>query len=203
MAEEMIETSGLPRVRPVTYRDADPHARAVFDDLQHPAAADPFFGTLMQSPDYMQVHAPYVRYIKDSPFVPLRQKEIAILRSAWNCGTDYQWAMHTKAGLAAGLTQEEIDHIPEGPDWSGWSDEDRSLLRAVDELHSSCRITDATWAGLAAQYDDRQLVELLVLLGFYRTVSYVMNGVGLPPPGGSSPDLPGNRFLFAPTTPAP
>jgi 4-carboxymuconolactone decarboxylase len=197
MADANIDVSKLPRLRPVTYADANDHARQVYEDLDYPGATDPFFGTLMRSPDYVRVHAPYVRHVKDSPLLPLRQKELAILRSAWICGTDYQWASHVPAALAAGITQEEIDHIPDGPEWSGWSANDRSVIQAVGELHGTCRISDETWAGLASQYDESQLVELLVLVGFYRTVSYVMNSVGLVPPGGSSPNLPGNRFLFS------
>ena len=51
--------------------------------------------------------------------------------------------------------------------------------RAADELHDSARLADRTWAALTKRYDDAQLIELLALAGWYRTISYVANGIGL------------------------
>jgi alkylhydroperoxidase family enzyme len=126
----------------------------------------------------------------------VRHREIAILRSAWNCGVDDQWVNHTKIGLNCGLTQAEIDRIPEGADARGWSTEESTVLRAADELHVQCRIGDDTWAALARQYDEGQIIELFVLVGNYRMLSYIQNGVGIRPVTGTSPNIPGNRFLF-------
>jgi len=198
-----IDVSLLPRFKPISYAEADDQAREVFDELQHPSPDNVVLGTFMRNPELTRVHSPFVGYIKDSTCLPVRHREIAILRSAWNCGADYQWAMHNQIGLACGLLQEEIDRVPAGAESPGWSPEERSVLNAVDELHFTCHIRDETWAMLADQYDERQLIEFLVLVGNYRTIAYVMNGIGIRPPGGDSPDLPGNRFLFhrKPTTP--
>ena len=69
-------------------------------------------------------------------------------------------------------------------------------LRAVDELYACCRVGDDTWAALAAMYDTSQLLEFLLLVGNYRTLSYVQNSVGIRPVTGTTPNIPGNRFLF-------
>jgi alkylhydroperoxidase family enzyme len=196
VTETTIDVSSLPRINPISYAEADDQTREVFDELQHPSPDDVVLGTFMRNPQLTRVHSPFVRYMKDSTCLPVRHREIAILRSAWNCGADYQWAMHNQIGLACGLFQDEIDRVAAGPESPGWSPEERSVLSAVDELHLNCRISDETWAMLARQYDERQLIEFLVLVGNYRTIAYVMNGVGIRPPSGDSPDLPGNRFLF-------
>src|SRR5262249_39058754 len=125
-----------------------------------------------------------------------RDREIAILRQAWDCGADYQWAMHAEMAIDAGLTSDEIRHIPTAPDAGEWAPHELAIIRAVDELDSCCRVSDDTWNTLAAHYDERQMIELLVLVGNYRLLAYVFNAVGIPPPGGQSPDLPGNSFLF-------
>jgi alkylhydroperoxidase family enzyme len=204
VTEEPIDVQQLPRIGPVSYADAGPRARHVYEELRRPSPDNVVLGTFMRNPDLTRVHSPFVAYMKNSTCLPVRHREIAILRSAWICGADYQWEMHNQIGLECGLTREEIDRIPAGADSPEWMAEEVLVLRAVDELHSTCRVGDRTWAGLARQYDEGQLVELLVLVGNYRTIAYVMNGVGIPPPSGVSPDLPGNRFLFStPAAPVP
>jgi alkylhydroperoxidase family enzyme len=152
--------------------------------------------TLMWNPELQEAHAGLANYLRSSTCLPRRDREIAILRQAWDGGADYQWAMHAEMALDAGLTSDEIGHIPAGPDSGVWAPHEAAIIRAVDELDASCRVSDDTWNALAAHYDERQMIELLVLVGNYRLLAYVFNAVGIPPPGGKSPDLPGNAFLF-------
>jgi hypothetical protein len=93
------------------------------------------------------------------------------------------------------LTSDEIDTVPLGPDAGRWTSHEAALLRACDELQAHCQIDDETWAVLADRYDERQMVELLLLIGAYRAITYVHNCVGMQPRD-PSPDVPGNRFLF-------
>jgi 4-carboxymuconolactone decarboxylase len=197
VTEEKVDVKLLPRFGPISYADAGPRARQVYEELGRSSTDNVVLGTFMRNPDLTRVHSPFVSYMKNSTCLPVRHREIAILRSAWSCGADYQWEMHNEIGLECGLTQEEIDRIPSGAESPEWTTEEANVLRAVDELHSTCRVGDETWAGLTRQYDERQLVEFLVLVGNYRTIAYVMNGVGIAPPSGVSPHLPGNRFLFS------
>lgn len=154
------------------------------------------FRTFMHHPDLFRVHSPFVQYLKNSTTLPLRHREIVILRSAWNCGSDDQWVNHTEIGLVSGLSQDDIDRIPAGAGAPGWSSEEAVVLAAVDQLHLSCRVDDDTWAALARGYDERQLIELLLLAGNYRTLAYVQNTIGIRPVTGTTPNIPGNRFLF-------
>ena len=64
---------------------------------------------------------------------------------------------------------------------SGWSDADALLLRATDELHADSRIGDATWAALAEQWDDQQLIELCMVVGQYHLVAMTLNSLGVEP----------------------
>jgi alkylhydroperoxidase family enzyme len=195
---ERTDASRFPRFAPVTYEEADDLTREVFDELTHAPRDNPVLGTFLHNPELMRRQSPLNEFLKQSTCLPPRQREIVILRVAWNCGADYMWATHTERALECGLRADDIDRIRDGAAAPGWSEDDRVLLEAVDELHLTCHATDETWAGLARQFDERQLVEVLVLTGNYRTLAYVMNGVGIRPPAGESPDLPGNQFLFAP-----
>ncbi len=67
----------------------------------------------------------------------------------------------------------------EGAGASGWSTLDATLLRAVDELHDDACISDDTWAVLAAHYDERQMIELPMIIGHYHMLAFTLNSLGV------------------------
>src|SRR5918992_2486175 len=71
----------------------------------------------------------------DHSTLPPRLRELVILRTATLAGSSYEWAHHTVIGRSAGLSEDEIARVREGPDAAGWSDTDLAVLRAVDELY--------------------------------------------------------------------
>ena len=75
----------------------------------------------------------------------LRDREILILRIGWLCRAEYEWAQHVRLGKTAGLSDDDIRRIAEGPTAAGLTDHDRLLLQAVDELRDDAMIGDATW----------------------------------------------------------
>ena len=77
--------------------------------------------------------------------IPMRDKELVILRVNWLCHDDWVWGQHVPIAKREGRTDEEIARIPKGPNAPGWNDADATLLRAVDELHTAQFISDATW----------------------------------------------------------
>ena len=111
--------------------------------------------------------------------IPLRDKEVLILRTAWLSRGDYVWGRHNVMGQGAGLTKEEIQRITAGPDAPGWSSFDALLLRAADELHTSRYISEATWNGLADRYTQDQLVEVVLIVGNYTQLTMFQNTLGV------------------------
>lgn len=111
--------------------------------------------------------------------LPGRDRELLILRTGWRCQSEYEWGQHVLIGRAAGITDDEMRRIQEGPDARGWSALDATLLRAADELHDDSCITDATWATLASRYDDKQLIEIPMVVGQYHLVSFCLNSFGV------------------------
>jgi alkylhydroperoxidase family enzyme len=84
-----------------------------------------------------------------------------------------------RIALDAGLTREAIDRVLEGPDADGWTPHESALLRAVDELHDTATISDATWNRLAETYDERLLMEATMLIGQYHLVAFALNAFGV------------------------
>ncbi|BBX46309.1 carboxymuconolactone decarboxylase family protein [Mycobacterium cookii] len=112
----------------------------------------------------------------------IRQREIVIDRVTASCGAEYEWGVHVSAFAAkAGLTEEHITSLTVGgPDDTCWSEADRVLIRLCDSLQEKCTVDDALWADLTRYHSDAALLELLMLAGTYRTVSYLVNSLQLP-----------------------
>jgi 4-carboxymuconolactone decarboxylase len=63
---------------------------------------------------------------------------------------------------------------------TGWLCQfEATLLLAADELHSDARISDATWDALASRYDERQMIEIPMLIGHYHMVAFALNSLGV------------------------
>jgi alkylhydroperoxidase family enzyme len=60
-----------------------------------------------------------------------------------------------------------IERVVAGPGADGWTDRQRTLLRAVDVLLAERTLDDATWVALSAHLDAARLVELCLLVGHY------------------------------------
>jgi 4-carboxymuconolactone decarboxylase len=118
--------------------------------------------------------------------LPAREREIVILRAGFRCGSEYEFGQHTRIGRDAGLADDEIERLG-GVGDGGWSDDDRALVDMVDELCGDDVVSEPTWKRLAARWSEEQLLELLVLAGYYRLVSGLLNSVGV----ALEPDTPG------------
>jgi alkylhydroperoxidase family enzyme len=112
----------------------------------------------------------------------LREREIVIDRTCALTGCEYEWGVHVATFAdAAHLTGDQIRATVEGrADAPCWSAAEQALVAAVDALHHRATLGEAEFKALAAHYDDAQIFEIILLCGFYRTVSYIANGLALP-----------------------
>ncbi|MBO0731719.1 MAG: carboxymuconolactone decarboxylase family protein [Acidimicrobiaceae bacterium] len=190
-----VDVSKMPRLGKAPVPEGAEQAES-YGLRRHPSMRDLARHTLMWNPEMLEAHGVFTGYLRNSTCLPRRDREIAILRHAWDCGSDYQWALHSKMAADAGLTDSEVERLATTAADDRWAPHEAAIIRAVDELHALCRIGDETWEALSAHYDERQIIELLALVGSYRLLAYMFNAVGIRPPDGHSPDLPGNSFLF-------
>ena len=112
----------------------------------------------------------------------MRQRELVIDRVTARCGCEYEWGVHM-AFFAdrVGLTPEQQRSITHGSADDGcWEADEAALLRAVDELHDHADISDATWTSLALSLTDEQLLDLVMLTGWYHAISFAANAAGVP-----------------------
>ncbi|MHA2051481.1 MAG: carboxymuconolactone decarboxylase family protein [Promethearchaeota archaeon] len=111
--------------------------------------------------------------------LPFRDKEILILRNAWLCQSEYEWNHHYLVGKRTGLSKEEIEQVKIGPEGKGWNNFDKTLLRAVAELHKNTILSERTWNELSEQYDTSQIMDLIFVVGSYNMLAMFMNSMGL------------------------
>ena len=100
-----------------------------------------------------------------------RERELVILRTAFRVGSDYEWAQHVVIGRRAGLTDDEIGSLARPEQDGRWTDEERALLTAADELFATDELGDTTWAALERTWSTEQILELLLMIGFYRMLA--------------------------------
>lgn len=113
--------------------------------------------------------------------LPRVDVELVVLRTACNCRSRYEWAQHVTLAARAGLAPEAVRAIPRWAGHDGWTARQRLLLAATDELHERRMITDVTWAALATELRDRELIELCMLVGHYEMLAMTLNSLGVEP----------------------
>ncbi len=158
--------------------DLDDQQRELLSGVVVPGGTTNIFATLVRHPGLFRKWMPFGGKLLNGK-VPARERELAVLRVGWLCRADYEWGQHVPIGRRAGLTDAEIARIPMGPEADGWSDLDRAVLSATDELHRDSTISDATWHRLAQDFDEKQLIELVMVIGHYHLVSYALNSLGV------------------------
>ena len=172
-------TLSAAQEHPVTR--AAPHDRltapriAVPDD---PQGTSPLRQLCPEVTDTCRNYWAYTIHFVANYAIPLRDKELLILRTAWLSRGDYIWGRHNLMGQDAGLTEEQVRRVTAGPDAPGWDDFDQALLRAADELHTSRFISGATWDKLAERYSEEQLREVVLIVGNYTQLAMFQNTLG-------------------------
>jgi 4-carboxymuconolactone decarboxylase len=168
-----------PRIRPLKKSELKGEAAELFERFEGDGSAFNIFRTLLNHPKLLKRWRVFGTHILMKSTLPPREREILILRIGWLCRAGYEFGHHVAEGKEAGLSDEEIIRITEGPDAPGWDSFEATLLRAVDELHGDAFISDVTWGKLSGRYNTQQLMDLIFTVGEYNMVSMALNSLGV------------------------
>lgn len=135
-------------------------------------------GTLLRHPRIAAKWLPYNGTLLDRGTIEPRLRELVILRVAACTGSEYEWLQHVRIGRGLGITDAELDAI-RGVVERAWPALESDLLAATDELLERHRVSDATWARLAATLTERQLIELVFVVGSYACLAMVFESCGI------------------------
>lgn len=169
-----------PRIPPVRAADCAPDVQRLLARVPSDAEGEPLrvFSTLANHGPLFAAWLPFGGQLLSAGLLSHRDRELLILRTAWLCRAEYEWGHHVPLGRRAGLTDEQIAAVPSGPADAIWDAADALLLTAVDELHADSRIGEATYEALAQRFDRAEIVELLMVIGQYHMVGFVLNSAG-------------------------
>jgi 4-carboxymuconolactone decarboxylase len=147
-----------------TGADAIPVPNVVGTLMHHPALAGPFLA--------------YNNVLLQSPTLEPRLRELLVLRVAWRARSRYEWVQHARLAARFGVAPDEIAAIADGAP-APWTPLEAAALDATDQLVDRYRVEDATWSRLAEHLDERQLVELVFVVGTYVGLAMAFNSFGL------------------------
>lgn len=168
-----------PRLRPLEREDLNEEQVALMEAMPPGFADLNIFKTLVRAPKLIQSFVPLGGYLVAQSTLPARDREILILRTAWNADAEYEWGQHVRIGKTIGLTDDDFERIAVGPDAEGLGTVERTLLAAADELFYDTILHDETWEALAHRYTEEQIIELTFTVGEYTMIAMALNSAGV------------------------
>lgn len=168
-----------PRIPPLEESDWDGEVVELLSANRKKGEVYNIFKTLAHHPKLLKRWRVFGNHVLFKSSLPVREREILILRVAWLCRAGYEWGHHVVIARQSGLSDEEIRRITEGPDAPGWDAFDAAVLRAADELRDDAFISDATWNALAERFNTQQMMDVVFAVGQYNLVSMALNSFGV------------------------
>lgn len=175
----------LPRIAPVRRAGADEYQSALFDQIG-PGEPLHLFGTLAHHSKLLKAWLPFGGRLLFGGTLVDRDRELAILRTSARCGAEYEWGQHVGIARAAGLSDAEILACAADEPGEPLDEQDRMLVRGVDELVADHVLGDTTWSALADRFDDVGMIEFTMLVGHYAMLAGLLRSARVAPDG----DLP-------------
>jgi alkylhydroperoxidase family enzyme len=158
----------------------DDISMVVVDGVRKPREDVQALEILIRHSELYLAHMGIAKIFLSEGEMSIRDRELAVLRIGWLSQAPFEWGSHVKIAKRNGVTAEEVERVTVGSSAPEWNQRDRAIIRAMEELHFDSMISDETWADLQAFYNDKKLIELVILAGQYKTVAYYQNALRLP-----------------------
>ncbi|HCG02110.1 MAG TPA: carboxymuconolactone decarboxylase family protein [Chloroflexi bacterium] len=174
-----MSASVPPRIPPVA--TAPPELEEIVGRTLVASGVMRLFLTLAHNPRLLKRFNIMAGGLLAKGLLPARERELVILRMAFRCQSVYEFGQHTVIGLASRLRRDEIDRIVLPLEEAGFPKADEALILMVDELYDVNRVADSTWSQLRDRWNEAEMLELLMVAGFYWMVAGVLNSAGVEP----------------------
>ncbi len=168
-----------PRIQPSEAGDWNEEQRALMEKMEKGVGPINIMRTLVRHEKLLKRWLPFTNHILFKSTISRRERELLILRTAWDTQAVYEWAQHVVIARDAGITDGEIARVREGSGADGWSASERALLAAADELIADKMVGNETWAALSEHYSEEQLMDVIFTVGNYTTVAMALNSIGV------------------------
>lgn len=142
------------------------------------ADANPVLRTFAHHPVLANAFSPLNVHLLSTNTLPVKERQIAIMRTAWLTKATYMWSSHLNTSRVCGLSDEMYAPIQHGPDDPYFSDFERVVMRATEDLVRDHEVSEANWTALREQWDEKQILDFLFTVGCYVMVAGVMRSTG-------------------------
>ncbi|NHO65995.1 carboxymuconolactone decarboxylase family protein [Aestuariicella hydrocarbonica] len=177
----MTEKDPSPRLARLRREQITPEMQAMFDlfagstDLN--IEDNHVLNTLAQHPQLAAQYLPFNHYLLRESSLPVRLRQIAILRLSWRINATYQWSSHLRTSLRNGLNPDDFECVKGANNSHHWTAQERTILRATDELIDHHALSDDAWAALNEFLTTREILDFLFTVGAYQLLGGVLNSV--------------------------
>lgn len=179
----MPMTDPPARMAPIRPDELDEESRAFLDrwtgGFFANADTNPVLMTFAHHPRLADLFSAFNVHVLTTNTVPVRLRQMAIMRLAWICKATYMWSSHLNTSLRCGLDPAMYGPIQTGADDPYFSEFERTVIRATDEFVNDRRVSDESWRTLMAEWDNQQMLDFLFTLGAYLALAGVMRSVGV------------------------
>jgi 4-carboxymuconolactone decarboxylase len=179
------------RFRPLTYEEMTPAQKTMIEHLLSGprAGANGPFNVLLRSPEMGDLAQQFGAATRFKSSLPQRLYELAILVTARHWTSQYEWQAHHRSALQAGLSPAIADAIAQGKRPAAMQKDEEAVYNFSSELLNTKQVGDATFNAARNAFGERGVVDLIGVIGWYNTVSMLLNVDRYPVAEGTQPEL--------------
>jgi uncharacterized peroxidase-related enzyme len=177
----MLQTA--PRLSRVPRAQAAPAVAVIYDRYMRTRGNVPnMFRTMAHRPEIFETMIAHFEAILQTGTVPLRLKELVIVRTSQLNRCDYCLGSHTQICLKLGWTSEQLNHLADYPQRDDFSPAEKAALRLAEQMTlDSTHIADEEFEALRAHYDEGEIVEIMAAIGLFNYFNRFNNALQLEP----------------------
>jgi 4-carboxymuconolactone decarboxylase len=172
-----------PRMPPVSPQELTPEARAFLErwtgGIFSQSDKNPVLLTFAHHPKLADVFSQFNIHLLSTNTLPVRQRQIAIMRAAWICKATYMWSSHLRTSVRCGLSPEMFGPIQVGAEDPYFTEFECAVIRATEDIVHEQKISDDHWQALMAEWNNEQMLDFLFTVGAYVTLAGVMRSTGV------------------------
>lgn len=179
----MPSTDPAPILPPVRQDELTDDMRAFLDKwtggIFRGADSNPVLLTFAHHPKLADLFSQFNIHLLSSNTLPVKQRQIAIMRVAWVCKATYMWSSHLNTSVRCGLQPDMFRPIQVGAGDPYFTEFERVVIRATEELVNDRRVGAENWTALMSEWNNQQMLDFLFTVGAYVTVAGVMRSTGV------------------------
>ncbi len=182
------------RFAPLKEEQLSPAQKAWVDTIVPPPRnarfTNPPYRAYIRNIELAQRLTPLSDYLRWNTSLPARLSEMAILLTAREWSSQYEWAAHYPLAIKGGLEPSVADDIAQGRKPAKMKEDENALYQLVTELYRNKSVSDVTYADALKQFGERGIMDVIGIIGYYDLVSMTLITMQAQPRDNSVPPLP-------------